>query len=117
MTVELTGASRRQMLNAASPSIHQPANCTLQSLIDNDAGECRASTASAEMGSAAASGARPRSEMLIGCAESAACPTIDLSSTGSVNALKSILIESFCDSMKRSRFGTGTPLSSSSSMT
>ena len=55
--------------------------------------------------------------MLIGCPVSAACPTIDLSSTGSVNALKSILIESFCDSMKRRRLGMGAPCSSSSSMT
>jgi hypothetical protein len=55
--------------------------------------------------------------MLIACPVSAAWPTIDLSSTGSVNALKSILIESFCDSMKRKRFGTAAPSSSSSSMT
>ena len=46
--------------------------------------------------------------MLIGCLDSTAWPTIEVSSMSSTNSLKSILIESFCDSMKcRNFFGAG----------
>ena len=59
--------------------------------------------------------------MLIGALFSTALPTIDLSSTGSVNSLKSIAIESFCDSMKCRIFWGGglcsASLPPSSSMT
>ena len=45
--------------------------------------------------------------MLMGLAVSTALPTIDFPSTPSVNSLKSILSESFCDSMKCSRLSGG----------
>ena len=42
--------------------------------------------------------------MLIGCFERTACPTMERSSIATVNSLKSMTIESFCDSMKWSIF-------------
>jgi len=45
--------------------------------------------------------------MLMGLAVSTDLPTIDFSSTMSVNSWKSIFSESFCDSMKCSRFSGG----------